>query len=409
MIDEKNIPADFVKKESENFYQYIWRIDNLIQSGKYENWKEVTPFVNKTLFDDDESKYRDESAYRKPCQYARHFKENGVFNDNNSYLKEIKKQKDELYKVKRQMFDQRREYNKVLTDDARADHLAERLIEIAEGLNKERPLNTSEYLETVSENEAVLFFADWHYGMTVENIWNKYDTEICRERVSELIVKAKERILLHKAKKVHIVLLGDASHGGIHNTCRVASEENVCDQIMHVAEIMAEAISDISEVTNEVAVYSCYGNHLRTIQNKDDSIHSDNMEKLIGWWLRQRLQNNEKVKVLDSDYKEFTKLNICGYNICCTHGDLDRLKNLGTTVNTIFSRKYGETIDYTVSADKHHLEEFEAFDIENILVRSLCGVDDYANDHRLYSQPGQTLMIFNKENGRDATYNIKVH
>ena len=59
-----------------------------------------------------------------------------------------------------------------------------------------------------------------------------------------------------------------------------------------------------------------------------------------------------------------------------------------------------------MSGDKHHLEEFERFDIESILIRSLCGADDYSNDNRLYSRPGQTLMIFNDVYGREATYHI---
>lgn len=404
-----NIPADFEKKTDENFYQYIWRIDNLIRSRKYENWKEVLPFVNAALFGDDEDKYRDESAYRKPCAYARHFKDNGVFNSDNEYLEEIKKQKDELYKAKRQMFDQRREYNKVLIGDARADHLTERLVEIAEGLNKERPLDTTPYIQDLSDNEAVLCFADWHYGMTTDNIWNKYDVNICKARVAELVTKAKERILLHKVKKLHILLLGDNIHGSIHTGCRVASEENTCDQIMHSSELIAEAIEELSFATNKVFVYNNYGNHARTVQNKNDSIHSDNMEKIVGWWLKQRLKNNAKTTVVDDEFYEFTKLNVCGYNIVGVHGDLDSVKNLGLTANTLFSKRYGESIDYVVSADKHHLEEFENFGIESVLVRSLCGADDYANDHRLYSYPGQTLMIFNKENGRDANYNIKLH
>lgn len=31
---------------------------------------------------------------------------------------------------------------------------------------------------------------------------------------------------------------------------------------------------------------------------------------------------------------------------------------------------------------------------------------DYANDHRLYSNAGQTFIVFNHEDGREATYNI---
>ena len=201
-------------------------------------------------------------------------------------------------------------------------------------------------------------------------------------------------------------MLGDACHGAIHSSCRVQSEEDVCDQIMNVSEIMAEAIGELSKYVNHITLYSCYGNHMRTVQDKDESIHSDNMEKLIPWWLEWRLKDNSKVEIKYSEYKEFTKLNVLGYNICCLHGDLDNFKNIGTTVNTIFSRKFGETIDYTVSGDKHHLEEFEQFDIESILIRSLCGTDDYANNKRLYSKAGQTLMIFNDEYGRESTYHI---
>ena len=145
---------------------------------------------------------------------------------------------------------------------------------------------------------------------------------------------------------------------------------------------------------------------MRTFQDKGGSIHSNNKKKLIPWWLEWRLKDNSKVEIKYSEYKEFTKLNVLGYNICCLHGDLDNFKNIGTTVNTIFSRKFGETIDYTVSGDKHHLEEFEQFDIESILIRSLCGTDDYANNKRLYSKAGQTLMIFNDEYGRESTYHI---
>ena len=170
---------------------------------------------------------------------------------------------------------------------------------------------------------------------------------------------------------------------------------------------MSEAINDLSKTVNHISVYSCYGNHLRTIQNKKDSIHSDNMEKVIPWWMKERLRNNSKVDIIDSEYKEFTKINVLGSNICCIHGDLEKnFKDIGVTLNTIFNKKFGETIDYTVSADKHHLEEFERMGIESILVRSLCGTDEFANNGRLYSRPGQTIMIFNDVYGRESTYNI---
>ena len=78
------------KLENQNFHQYVWAMDELVQSGKYKNWKEITPFVNKELFGDDESQYRDESSYRKPCKYARDYFEAGVFgNGEDEYLKKF--------------------------------------------------------------------------------------------------------------------------------------------------------------------------------------------------------------------------------------------------------------------------------------------------------------------------------
>ena len=371
-------------------------------------WDELTDVFNKELREEDET--YNSSAYRKPYQQAKSYYED-VFSKmvDGQYSKEMQIQKDELYKLKRQVADQYREYNKVLVSDGRADNLTEKLIECANRLNKERPLDFTEYVCDVSDKEAVIFYADWHYGMITNNIWNIYNTEICKQRVAKLVTKTNEYLNLHKPKKLHVVLLGDECHGGIHNSARVKSEEDVCDQLMHVAEIIAESIEKLSEKVNELSVYSTYGNHMRSIQNKNDSIHSDNMEKIIPWWLEQRLNKNSKVSIIYSEFKEFTRLDVLGYKLCCVHGDLDSLKNVGVTVNTIFSKLYGETIDYTISADKHHLEEFESFDIENVLVRSLCGTDDYANDKRLYSKAGQTLMIFSKEDGRQCTYNIKLN
>lgn len=399
-----------IAEESEE--KYLWRLGQAKDSGLLEmDWNAIAKVMNNE-FRDSESEYRTEAAYRKRYTEAKKFYDAGVFKQSESdEVKELQKVKDEIFKAKKQLSDQRREYNKVLTLEARSDHLTEKMIEAAESLNKDYPLLFTEYypdLDT-SGKEALICFADWHYGMVTDNIWNKYNTEICKERISKFITHCMEYLYLNKITTVHVVLLGDMLNGAIHTTSRVKSEEDTCDQLMNVAELIAQAITIISSETEKVNVYTCCGNHARTIQNKKESVHSDNMEKIIPWWLRQRLQNNYKVHIIDSEYKEFTKINILGKNIICVHGDLEHFKNLGVTVNTIFSQKFGETIDYTVSADKHHLEEIGQFAIESILVRSLCGTDDHANNGRLYDKPGQTMIVFNNDYGRESTYHVPLN
>ena len=395
--------------ETEN--QTLWRIGKAKSSGILGDitWPEVAEFMNKT-YREDETQYYDSSAYRKRYKnfadaYDELFSKEG-FTD--KQFNEYEDQKKELFKAKKQFEDQRRECRKLWTAEARFDNLTDKLIESVNRLCEEHPLEFTNYVAPRGDSEAVLTLADWHYGMVTDNIWNKYNTDICIKRVICLVDKTIQYLQRHKIKTLHVMLLGDAAHGGIHTSCRVASEEDACDQLMHVSEIIANAINELSQYVSSVNVYSAYGNHLRTIQNKNDSIHSDNMEKIIPWWLEQRLQNNNKVNIIKSDYYEFVYLNVCGYNIVGAHGDLEKFKQFGLTVNTLFTKKYGKTIDYTVSADKHHIEEFETIGIESTLVRSLCGTDEYANNNRLYSDPGQTLMIFTPEEGKECTYNIKL-
>lgn len=405
---------DVKRNPTENEYQYIWRLGQAKDSGLLDlDWNSIADLINKE-FRVDESEYRTEAAYRKGYSQAKKYLEANVFEtykDEDSYFKELQIQKDAVYKEKRKLYDQRREYNKLLISDARAEHLSEELTKAAYKLNKEQPLVFKEkWFKPNTHKEALICWADWHYGMVTDNIWNTYNTEICRERVKKLVEIAKDFIQLNQIDVLTILTLGDASHGSIHVGCRVQSEEDTCDQLMHVSEIMAEAINDLSSVVNHINVYSCYGNHMRTIQNKNDSIHSDNMEKVIPWWLKQRLQNNSKVEIIESEYKEFTRVNILGTHICAIHGDLEKdFKKIGVTINTIFSKKFGETIDYTISADKHHIEEFEQLGIKSILVPCLCGTDEYANNGRLYSDAGQTLMIFNDVYGRESTYHIPLN
>lgn len=384
--------------------QYFYRICNMKDSLGF-TWPQMAEIFNKEFgCNNGDTSYRKKWAAFKSVFDANADKLVGE----DKYLGEIKQATDELYRAKRQLYDQRREYNKLLVSDARADNLTERLIEAA---NVAPLKNYSDMFVLNARNsnkEAVLCISDWHYGATSNNIWNTYNIDICKQRVAKLFAKTVDALQEHSIRTLHIVLLGDFVSGAIHTGVRVASEENTCEQLMHVSEIIANFINRLSVCVENINVYSTYGNHARTVQDKKDNIHADNMERIIPWWLKQRLMNNVKVNIIDSEYYEFIYFDICGYNVVCTHGDLDKFKDIGMTINSIFSKKYGKSIDYTFSGDKHHIESFEQFGIESTLVGSLCGTDEYANNRRLYSNPTQTLCIFTPDDGKLCTYNIKL-
>ena len=326
-------------------------------------------------------------------------------------IDELKLQKLELAKERQRFFDQRREFNKLVAAEGRREHLEDRLVRAANELGNtvcNLFLSDDEHpYESCGCNEAVLIFSDWHYGMKTSNVFNKYNTDVCKERVVNVVDKAIERIRLHKCRALHIVVLGDLFHGAIHTSARVMSEELACDQLMQVSEILAQAISKLSENVEHTYVYMTYGNHARTVQNKNDNIHRDNMERIIPWWLRQRLSANTRIQIEEESTDEFILLDVCGYGFCASHGDLDSVRTSPRMLATLFQKKYGVDIDYILLGDKHHAESFSELGVHAMLVDALCGTDDYANEHRLYATPAQMLLIVNEENGVDAEYRLK--
>lgn len=326
---------------------------------------------------------------------------------------EIAAQTRELQKERQRFFDQRREYNKLLSEEGRREHLEAALTVAALSLEKTIGRITTDasmhsYLNSLDdESEAILVFSDWHYGMTADNVFNHYDIATCVERVQHVVREAVKRLTLHKCAKLHIAVLGDLLNGSIHVGSRVASEELVADQLMQVSEILAQAIEYLSRFVKETVVYSTYGNHARTVPNKKESIHRDNLERIIPWWLSQRLKCYENIVVVPEEENEFILIKSCGRNFVAVHGDLDSVKTSPRLLATLFQKKFGLDIDYVLLGDKHHRESFDEMGICAMICGSLCGTDDYANSKRLYSTPEQMLLIISAECGVDAEYRIK--
>lgn len=329
--------------------------------------------------------------------------------DSPSILNEIEMQKIELRKERQRFFDQRREFNKLITVKAREENIHSVIKRSAEQLNETVGTLYSEKvnIEPDYPNDAILVLSDWHYGLVANNVFNTYNTEICKYRVSKIINDTIKKLTLHKCNNLHIVILGDMIHGGIHTSSRVASEELICDQLMQVSEIIAQSISKLNCYVENTYVYVTYGNHARTIQNKGDSIHRDNIERMVPWWLTERLKDDKSIKVVPERDDEFILFNSCNHEFIASHGDLDSIKSSPRLLGSLFAKKYGSNIEYVLLGDKHHTESFEEIGISSLLCGSLCGTDDYSNSKRLYSTPSQLLLIVNSRDGVDAEYRIK--
>lgn len=326
-----------------------------------------------------------------------------------SIISELETKRLELQKERCRLADQRREYNKCIATDARFEHLCDVVKACADQMQSAGRMVDSDTVNDIyfSDAEAVVVFSDWHVGMVTNNVFNTYNIDICKQRVNHVVSEVIQRIRLHGCKKLHVAVLGDLIHGNCHVSARVASEEVAIEQLMHATELLAQAIGTMSQYVEETLVYVTYGNHARAVQNKHDSIHRDNLERVSEWWLKERFASVENVTIVSSDAHEFLFINACGHDICASHGDIDSVKSSPRLLATLFDRKYGTNIEYILLGDKHHRESFEELGITSTICGSLCGADDYANEKRLYSEPSQLLLIVTPDNGVDAEYRIK--
>ena len=117
-------------------------------------------------------------------------------------LKEIQIQKDELYKEKIKLQDQRREKNKALREEARFENLKDLMLD---KIVTKPQMAFKKELSVDTDYEGVLLCSDWHAGLIIDNSQNYFDNVVLRERVEELTMKAIRYCQLHKVKKLNVL------------------------------------------------------------------------------------------------------------------------------------------------------------------------------------------------------------
>ena len=331
-----------------------------------------------------------------------------VMLDDSSYeiFSKLELEKLEIQKEKVKLRDQRRELNNLIRKNARQEYIKEEVINAIKESDSIIPIDFKIREYNSSEKEGVLILGDWHYGLVVENHWNKYNTTEFFNRINRLIEKTIEYGRHHNIKRLHVFGLGDFLHGLIHLGTRVSSEEDTVKQTKVVSETIGRLLIEFSREFKHVDYYMVTGNHARVTPNKKESIDEENFEEFIMWYLEVKLGSIPNITLHANEYdREIIVADILGYTCFGVHGDKDKLTNVAQNL-ALMLKKFP---DYVFTADKHHVEENEIHGVEVVINRSLSGVDQYAKSIRKTSYAGQTFMIFDEFEGRECTYNIKLN
>ena len=268
----------------------------------------------------------------------------------------------------------------------------------------------------IGKRTLVLCVADCHYGADWivrglrGEILNRYNPEVFGERMDDLLAQVREIIVKENISDVQLLLCGDSLDGMLRNSQLMKLRWGVIESCMRFSEHMAQWIAALSQYAT-VSVCGVDGNHTetRTLNSKRGDFPGENLEKVIFWFLAERLKGVPGVFV-DSVTEQRKHLTVQGFNLLLTHGtDIKSLENAAKQTMLL----YGEAIDYLICGHRHREQEYVSGYTDQgnsvvIRVPSVCGMDEYAQRLGYGGKPGALAMVLEAGYGRRCIYPISL-
>lgn len=397
---------DLRKQEGENEEQFIWRLGREKDTGKLDlGWEEIADIVNRE-FREDDSEYRNESAYRKPYQQAKRFYEAGVFKDLTSekYIELLKVEQQELKKERQKISDERVDFQKSIREEARKESFIE-LIERVLSQNV-KPLDYKPAPTGLNDgDDMVVCLSDLHAGIEVKNFWNTFNTSVLKDRLCRYIDEIKSIQSTHRCSRCELVLGGDAISGFIHPNLRLQNNENVIQQIQIAITYIGDFIAALQDDFSEIRVHSVAGNHSRLSPNKEDHLRGEELEALIPFCLKIKFANNPNIIVCEDGYIDNSINSFItrgGKLFYLVHGDKDTPSNVVKNLTLMTGKKP----DAILLAHRHHNAFDTQYGVKVVQMGCVVGTDDHCVDLRIAGEPEQCVVITNEKRAVKCLYDI---
>jgi hypothetical protein len=394
---------------NENEDQYIFRICGMKESCNM-TWQEVADIINNALGNN-----YSESAYRKKYQaFHNGLKtcEKQVFS-NDEYLKKIQDERRELEKERQKFYATKIEANRNLRHESRFELFYENVKDAIQTLPMPNVTNVCYGIGGKEANykEYVLTLADIHAGANFSVAGNSYSLSECERRFCRLLAHTKHFVCENNVDKLHVVELADTVQGILRMSDLQLNETSVVEAVVFVSRLIAMFLNELSSVCNVEYYHAPSGNHSQTrpLGTKASEIATEDVEYVIGNYIKDMLANNPLVNVNLNFGQDEIFIPIFDFNIIAMHGHT--VKNVDTVLKDM-SVKHHKIIDYIFMGHYHNGKLvpgccYENYDSEVLLCPSFQGTDPYAFNKLGYSSKAAcNIYIFDPVYGRTGTEKI---
>ncbi len=312
---------------------------------------------------------------------------------------------DEIIRLKKErqkLSDARVEYNRQIRQEARKESYSEMIKRII--CENVEPTDLKVQYHTFNSNtDLLVHLTDIHTGIEI-NTWNNtFNQDILKERIEKFTSEILKIRDLHKSENCYLVI-GEILSGIIHNNLRLQNNMDLMEQFKYVSELISAMLIRIANHFNNIYVYVTPGNHSRISPKKEDALDGENMDVLLPFYLKARLQNIKNIDICENNIdSEIAMFNIRGNNIFASHGH----KDAPASVVQNFTMMFGIKPDIVLLGHRHLNGLTTVYNAKVIESGCCSGTDQYAMSIRKTNRPEQTISVVGQD-GLVCLYDIQL-
>lgn len=312
---------------------------------------------------------------------------------------------DEIIRLKKErqkLSDARVEYNRQIRQEARKESYSEMVKRII--CENVEPTDLKVQYHTFNSNtDLLVHLTDIHTGIEI-NTWNNtFNQDILKERIEKFTSEILKIRDLHKSENCYLVI-GEILSGIIHNNLRLQNNMDLMEQFKYVSELISAMLIRIANHFNNIYVYVTPGNHSRISPKKEDALDGENMDVLLPFYLKARLQNIKNIDICENNIdSEIAMFNIRGNNIFASHGH----KDVPASVVQNFTMMFGIKPDIVLLGHRHLNGLTTVYNAKVIESGCCSGTDQYAMSIRKTNRPEQTISVVGQD-GLVCLYDIQL-
>nr|DAF44856.1 MAG TPA: DNA polymerase II small subunit [Siphoviridae sp. ctCIv11] len=317
--------------------------------------------------------------------------------DNSDSTELIKMRKEKI-----KLSDARVEYNRLIRQEARKESYADMVKRII--CENVEPINIPvHYTLFNSSTDLLCHLTDVHCGIEIHNWKNDFDEDILNKRIEKFTSDILDIRGMHDSENCYLVI-GEILSGIIHNNLRLQNNMDLMEQFKYVSELISAMLTRLANHFNHIYVYTTPGNHSRISPKKEESLDGENMDTLLPFYLKARMQNVKNITICDNTIEpEIAMFNIRGNNVFAAHGHKDSPSNVVQNFTMMFNIKP----DIVLLGHRHTNGLTTVYDTKVIESGCVSGSDNYATSIRKTNRPEQTVSVIG-DGGLICLYDIQL-